>query len=146
MQAGTARLEIVSRPPGADILINGQRQGRQTPATVSVAPGNYRVGVQKPGFALYEESLKINADELKKLNVSLAEQRKGNGWVDIRSVPPGADILIDGTNTGQKTPAKIELPSGQYSLMLYLAPRPAVRETITVQPGQTVQVYRNLSQ
>jgi hypothetical protein len=146
MQAGTARLEIVSRPPGADILINGQRQGRQTPATVSVAPGNYRIGVQKPGFALYEESLKINADELKKLNVSLAEQRKGNGWVDIRSVPPGADILIDGTNTGQKTPAKIELPSGQYTLMLYLAPRPAVRETITVQPGQTVQVYRNLSQ
>jgi len=146
LQAGAARLEIVSRPPGADILINGQRQGRQTPATVSVAPGSYRIGVQKPGFALYEESVKISADELKKLNVSLAEQRKGNGWVDIRSVPPGADILIDGTNTGQKTPARIELPSGQYTLMLYLAPRPAVREAITVQPGQTVQVYKNLSQ
>lgn len=145
LQVGAARLEIVSHPPGADILINGQRQGQQTPATVPITPGSYRVGLQKPGYAPYEESVKIGADELKKLNVSLGEQRKGNGWVDIRTVPPGADILIDGTNTGQKTPAKLELPSGQYTLTLYLSLHPAVRETITVQPGQTIQVYKNLS-
>ncbi|MCL5289048.1 MAG: PEGA domain-containing protein [Acidobacteria bacterium] len=145
LQAGAAQLAIVSRPAGAEILINGQGQGRQTPATISLAPGNYRVAVQKAGFAPYEESVKIGADELKRLNVTLGEQRKGNGWVDVRSVPPGADILIDGTNTGQKTPARIELPSGQYTLMLYLAPHPALRETITIQPGQTLQVYKNLS-
>jgi hypothetical protein len=145
MQAGAARLEIVSRPPGADILINGQRQGRQTPATVPVTPGNYRIGLQKPGYAPYEESVKIGADELKKVNVPLAEQKKGNGWIDVRSVPPGADILVNGTNTGQKTPARIELPAGQYSLTLYLAPHPAVRETIIVQPGQTSQVYKSLA-
>jgi serine/threonine protein kinase len=145
LQVGAARLEIVSKPSGADILINGQRQGRQTPATVPVVPGSYRIGLQKPGFAPYEESMTISADELKKLNVTLGEQRKGNGWIDIKSVPPGADILIDGTNTGQKTPAKIELPSGQYTLMLYLSAHPAVRETITILPGQTVQVYKSLS-
>ncbi len=145
MQAGAARLEIVSRPPGADILINGQRQGRQTPATVSVTPGSYRIGLQRPGFAPYEETVKIGADELKKLNVPLAEQRKGNGWIDIKSVPPGADILIDGTNTGQKTPARIELPSRQYSLTIFLRGYPAVRETVTVQPGQTAQINKTLT-
>ncbi len=145
MQAGAARLEIISRPPGAEILLNGQRLGRQTPATVPVTPGSVRVGLQKPGYAPYEESIRIGEDELKKMNVPLAEQLKGVGWIDVKSIPPGADILVNGTNTGQKTPARIELPAGQYSLTLYLAPHPAVRETITVQPGQTAQVYKSLA-
>jgi serine/threonine-protein kinase len=145
MQAGTAQLEVISRPPGAEILINGQRQGRQTPATIPVSPGSYRIGLQKPGYALYEESVKIGADELKKMNVPLAEQQKGVGWIDVKSIPSGADILVNGSNTGQKTPARIELPAGQYTLMLYLAPNPVVRETVTVQSGQTLQVYKNLA-
>ena len=145
MQAGVARLEIVSRPSGAEILIDGQRQNRQTPATVYVTPGTHRIGLQKSGFAPYEESVKIGADELKKMNVPLGEQAQGVGWVDIRSIPEGADILVDGSNSGRKTPARLELPAGQYTLTIYLAPNPAVRETVTVQSGKTVQVYKNLA-
>ena len=38
------------------------------------------------------------------------------GIIFLSSSPARADILIDGKNTGKKTPAKVELPSGQHRI------------------------------
>ncbi len=38
------------------------------------------------------------------------------GIIFLSSSPARADIVIDGKNTGKKTPAKIELPSGQHRI------------------------------
>ena len=32
------------------------------------------------------------------------EARRGVGLVEVRTVPPGADIIVDGTNTGPALP------------------------------------------
>ncbi|MBI1750960.1 MAG: PEGA domain-containing protein [Acidobacteria bacterium] len=145
LQQAMARLEVTSRPAGAEIIVNGKRQGQQTPATLSLPAGSYKIAVQKPGYVPYETSVRLEMDDFKKMPVELPEARRGPGFVDVRTVPPGADILIDGANTGQKTPARIELPAGQYAITIFLRPYPAVRETITVQPGQTLQINKTLS-
>jgi anti-anti-sigma factor len=38
------------------------------------------------------------------------------GIIFLSSSPARADIIIDGKNTGKKTPAKVELPSGQHRI------------------------------
>jgi hypothetical protein len=38
------------------------------------------------------------------------------GVIFLSSSPARADIIIDGKNTGKKTPAKVELPSGQHRI------------------------------
>ena len=57
-----------------------------------------------------------------------------------RSVPLGADILLGNTNTGFRTPARLELPAGDYAVVIYLKGYQAVRKTVTVQEGKTVSL------
>jgi hypothetical protein len=60
------------------------------------------------------------------------------GWVEFRSVPPGADILVNGNSTGQRTPFRLELSAGQHSVTLFLRGYQSVQRTITVRENQTV--------
>jgi hypothetical protein len=65
--------------------------------------------------------------------------------VEVRSVPPGADIILNGTNTGRKTPARLELPAGSYRLTIFLRGYAAVQRAIQVEPGQTVTLNESLA-
>ena len=148
LQAAVARLQVASSPSGADIFVDGRATGQKTPATLMLAPGERKVRIAKAGFEPYEQSVKLEENSLVNLKVpALAEQRpRGPGWLDVRTVPRGADILIDNTNTGRKTPDKLELPAGEYALTLYLKGYQVVRERIVVTAGQTAQLNRTLPQ
>jgi serine/threonine protein kinase len=155
LQPAMARLRIQSTPPGAEIYIDGNKRPEVTPTTVVVAPGTRRVRVQRPGYTPYEETVRVEADSVQQLNVELpvaaattgqSPTRLSAGWIDVRTIPRGADILIDGKNIGRKTPDRIELPAGTYTLVLYLPGYQAVRETITIGANQTVQINKTLPQ
>lgn len=149
LQAAVARLQVSSTPAGADITVDGRATGQKTPATLVLAPGTRRVRVQKPGYEPYEQGVTLEENALANLRVPLTEQRQapsGPGWVEIRTVPRGADILIDNTNTGKRTPDRLELPAGEYTLTLYLKGYQVVRERIVVVAGQTAQINKTLSQ
>jgi hypothetical protein len=64
--------------------------------------------------------------------------------VDLRTVPPGADILVDGASTGQRTPSRLELPAGQHNLTLFLRGYRSVQRTITVPENQTLPLQEVL--
>ena len=66
------------------------------------------------------------------------------GWVWVRSEPRGAEILLDGADTGLRTPARIEMPQGQHSIRLSLSGFTNAQRTIAIQPGQTIQFTQPL--
>jgi len=136
----TSGIYVLSQPPKADVYVNGQKQPQPTPTTIRLAPGTYKIAVQKAGYEGYQGTIELQADMLKQINVQLPERPRGAGWVDTRTVPPGADILVNGTNIGRRTPARLELPSGEYTLTLYLRGYQAVRKQIIVEANKTVQV------
>ena len=41
-------LFVSSRPPGADVFINGAKQAGQTPVTLPLAPGQYNLVLRLP--------------------------------------------------------------------------------------------------
>ena len=49
LRAPGGTLMVTSTPPGASILVNGQRMPQMTPAQIPLAPGSYRVTVEKDG-------------------------------------------------------------------------------------------------
>jgi eukaryotic-like serine/threonine-protein kinase len=61
------------------------------------------------------------------------------GWVWIRSEPRGAEILLDYTDTGLRTPARIEMQNGQHNVRLSLGGFANTQRTVTVESGQTIQ-------
>ena len=68
--AGTLMLSSV--PPGATIRVNGKTVGRLTPAQLSLAPGTYKVTVEKDGAAKTTD-IDIRNDETKLLKVLLGQ-------------------------------------------------------------------------
>jgi serine/threonine-protein kinase len=147
LTAAVARLQLQSRPAGAEIYVDGARQPQKTPATIAVSPGERTIRLQLEGFAPYETQISLEENDLKTLSAQLPARpaARGPGWIEVRTVPRGADILIDNTNTGRKTPDKLELPAGEYTLTLYLKGYVAVREKIVVTPNQTLQLNKALT-
>jgi hypothetical protein len=62
-----------------------------------------------------------------------------SGWVWVRSSPPGAQIIVDGRDTGQRTPVSLELPAGQHLVRLVLQGFGNAQREVLVNRGQTMQ-------
>ena len=66
----TAKVQLESTPPGADIQLDGSFVGN-TPSDVQVADGEHNFLVKKSGFKDWERKLKVNAGSTIHLNAEL---------------------------------------------------------------------------
>jgi hypothetical protein len=66
----SARLQVESAPPGADIEIDGNFAGN-TPSEVQIAEGDHTVTVKKSGFKDWERKLKISSGSSVHLSAEL---------------------------------------------------------------------------
>ncbi|HEV2488736.1 MAG TPA: serine/threonine-protein kinase [Candidatus Acidoferrales bacterium] len=143
-----ASLVVKSDPAGAEILINSKLQAALTPATIKLAPGKYGVAVRKDGQTSLQGSVQLKDGDIKgatfQLQKSQAPAADAIGLVQIRSIPPGADILVDGVSIGHQTPFDLKLPAGHHTLTLYLNSYLPLREDLTVEANQTLQLDRVL--
>lgn len=136
---------VTSRPAGAGIFINGVRQDAQTPATLSLPPGTYQLAVRKPGFEPYVGKLEVKPGQPAQVDVDLALLPPGVGWVGVMSTPMGAEIFVDGKDTGKKTPSRIEVPQGEHQIVLTLAGYADVHKTVQVRGRMGAQVKEALT-
>ena len=97
-----------------------------TPAPSSAPPASNSIATQPPSAA------QSSNDQLKS-NSRVA-------WANVRSFPLGADILLDGTPTGQSTPARVQLPIGVHTLTLRLDGFKDLLRPVEVSDGGTVEV------
>jgi eukaryotic-like serine/threonine-protein kinase len=67
------------------------------------------------------------------------------GSVWVRSEPRGAEIMLDGKDTGLRAPARIEVPQGRHDIRLVLGGFASSHRTVEVQPGQTMQFTEPLA-
>ena len=70
--AGTssAKLQLESNPPGADIEVDGNFVGN-TPSDVQISEGDHTISVKKTGFKNWERKLKVNAGSSVHLSAEL---------------------------------------------------------------------------
>jgi len=66
------------------------------------------------------------------------------GWIWVRSSPPGARILVDGAETGLRTPARLELQVGEHEVRLVRQGFGTARRNVMVNQGQTMQITETL--
>ncbi len=140
---------VVTQPPGADIYINGQRQAEKSPAEITLPPGNYSIRVQKPGYRDAEKPTTLEADQMLQWSMTLpslaAAAASTDCWVNVKTVPPGADVVVNGKSLGQSTPALLKLPPGQHVLTLYLKGYRVFQKTIVVNANQVQDVNEVLA-
>jgi len=137
-------LFISSQPAGADVFINGDKQPGQTPVTLPLAPGRYNLVLRIPGYEAYSGPIEVKADGQTKVDAELRLKNGHVAWAQINSSPNGAEIWVDGVSTGQRTPARVEIPSGIHTIVLRLEGYQTARRTVQTSDGGTVAISQNM--
>ena len=135
---------ITTQPPGADVFINGAKQAGQTPVVLPLAPGQYNLVLRQQGYEPYSGNIQVK-DIQTPLNVELT-QRTHVAWAQVNSNPKGAEIIVDGSSTGQFTPSRVQIPSGLRTITVKLDGYQTAKRTVQASEGGTVPVNLTLQQ
>jgi serine/threonine-protein kinase len=106
-------IDVISEPPGADVLVDGSLKGR-TPLRISdLDPGSYQFEVRKQGRTSYRQSadLEANADYTMKVALPLMVNS-----LRVLSQPDGVDIKLNGVAKGRTPLTLSQLPDGHYDV------------------------------
>lgn len=134
-------LYLTSHPAGADVFINGAKQSGQTPVTLPLAPGQYNLVVRLPGYEAYAGNVQVKDNIQTQLAVELNARI---AWAQVDTTPKGAEIFVDGTTTGQTTPARVQMPAGLHTLIIRLPGYQQVKRTVQASEGGTVNLQETL--
>jgi serine/threonine protein kinase len=138
-------LLVSSDPAGADVFINDAKQSAQTPATLQLPAGEYKLALRLQGYDPYSGTVQVK--DTVQTQVALKLTAKSNArvaWAQVDTFPKGAEILIDGNSTGKLTPSRVEMPIGLHSITLRMDGFKEVRRKIEVSDGGTVTIAESL--
>ncbi len=104
-------------PMGATVEIEG-RAGQQwkAPQTVpALTPGTYKVTFSLPGFATETRSVQVVAGARTPLDVRMTAVK---GFVTVAGSPSGAQVWINGKDTGKVTPIEFLVEPGMQNIVV----------------------------
>jgi outer membrane receptor for ferrienterochelin and colicin len=138
IKSHVALLDIVTDPPGAAIYINRRDLGSrgESPRALGLAPGRYKVIVDKPGF-YPTESQDIDVAVADKVRVSLVLRPRVEdltGSLVVNADERGALIEIDGKPRAF-TPAILTVPAGPHAIRVSLKGFRPIAQSVDVPPN-----------
>lgn len=94
-------VRVETDPAGATVQCDGKEVLAATPGTFEVEEGRHRLTANLEGYLLAEEDHAYN-DKERLWKVALAKA----AFLDVTSSPAGAQVFVDGKDTGRTTPAE----------------------------------------
>jgi hypothetical protein len=77
-------------------------------------------------------------------DAELKQKNQHVAWAQVNSVPEGAEIIIDGTSTGEFSPARVQMPAGSHVVMLKLKGYKVAKTGVEASEGGTVTVSQTM--
>lgn len=96
---------IRTDPPGAWVFLNDRRISRSPIEAATFAVGPTFVRLEHDGYKEFVDTLDLKKDVPVDTSFTLV-QRVGN--IDVSSSPSGANIYLDGKDTGLRTPGRLQ--------------------------------------
>ncbi len=141
---GKGAVDVLTDSPGAAVTVTDSQGNAigdcRTPCRFAdLSPGSYSMSVKLAGYSTVSRTVEVREGRIteERVRQPAAGKNAAMGTLDVLSVPVGADIIINGENTGRRTPSKIELPAGEFEVTLYLKGYAPYRQSVTVQQGRT---------
>ena len=132
-----SELKLISKPDGAKVEIDGWSEPNWiTPFTAShLAAGHHTLVFTKAGYL--QQTRSIDSVAAKSIDVS-AELTPSVSTIVVTSNPQGANVWVDGKDSGMTTPAQLTVEKGFHKLAVHkLGFRDASVEQ-TLSEGQTL--------
>jgi len=111
------QMAIDSTPQGAQVQLDGKTDPSWvTPFTLSgLNPGQHSVTVSKPGYSTDTRTVDV-ASGSKSFVVTHLVQLMAT--LSVTSTPVGANVYVDGRDTGKLTPAQVSVDKGQHVVLV----------------------------
>lgn len=149
MMKGAARGSILidADVPDADIYLDGNKHGDQTPSLISNVPeGPHVIEVRKEPAMPWRQSVQVEKDKTLKVSAQLKTSMGGGGGnVRVLSNIDGAEVFLDGTPVG-KTPLDIkDVKPGDHVVEVRAKGHMPRDERVTVNAGSASVLKLDLS-
>lgn len=111
------QMVIDSTPAGAQVQIDGRSDPSYvTPfALTNLEPGAHSISVSKTGFSTDTRSVMIASGTRANVSVHLNQLM---ATLVVNSEPAGANVYIDGHDSGVKTPGQVSVDKGQHVVLV----------------------------
>ncbi len=130
--------QIDSTPQGVQIQLDGKSDPSWvTPFNLTgLSPGKHVVSASKTGYTAEVRSVDVASGSKSFVVIHLSPS---NALVVVNSTPPGAEIVLDGKNTGRATPAQFAVEKGSHTVVLRKPGFLEETSTADLSPGQNFQ-------
>jgi serine/threonine-protein kinase len=110
------KISVSTIPSDATAMLDNRPDSAcTTPCALDATPGKHMVTFSRAGYQTENRPVTVAGTAVELPPVAL---RVPGGVLMLASVPAGARISVDGTPSGQVTPAKLELRPGTYTITL----------------------------
>ncbi|NYT07662.1 MAG: PEGA domain-containing protein [Methanomicrobiales archaeon] len=142
---------VTSQPSGASVYLDSNFQGRTQAGNpldlTGIPPGTYSLEIQLTNYRDFITMVEVQAGKTAVVHAELvpATNPSGTGTLQVSSDPQGANIFLDNVCRGV-TPLTIPtVEAGTHTLLLRLQGYHDYSSSITIAPGQALQVQAALS-
>ena len=134
----TQKIQIVTNPPGAAIVVDGKPSG-ETPNFVTLQYGAHQIGLRREGYEQAQTDLTVPV-EGDRVAIALTKLAKGTL---VLAIVPFADVYVNGENVGrERTRYVASLDPGKYAIRLSNPNYDPIEEELEILPGDsTVKTY-----
>jgi hypothetical protein len=124
---------LQSDPPGAEIVVNGQRIGT-TPFQFDLVAGTYQLELRKPLYYPDASVFDLNENETKDITRTLKSRF---GFFSVSSDRPAASVYVDEKLIGTTPIDRRSIESGKHSLRVELPLYHPYTDEFTIKDGET---------
>jgi hypothetical protein len=149
--AQTGSISISSVPSGATVYIDNSYQGITQPANpldlTNVAAGDHVVRLELANYQDFTTNVKVESGKIAVVNAVMvpATNPSSSGTLQVNSVPQGANVLVDNIYRGITPLTLSSVDAGSHSLLVRLAGYNDYTSTVTIAPGEVIQVEADLN-
>lgn len=136
------QLTVSSMPMGATVEIEGHAGQWKAPQTIpGLTAGTYKVSFNMPGYATETRTVQVAGGARTPLDVRMTAVK---GFVTVSSKPAGAEIWINGKDTGKVTPIEFLVEPGAQNIVLRKQGYLEVSTDLKLVAGQSVNYAPSL--
>jgi general secretion pathway protein A len=139
-------IDISTRPPGAEVLIDGKSYG-PGPVKAEVDAGEHTFLVRQAGRDPVEGKLVVQGQAVvqRTIDLPLKPPPLPEMNVAVTTNPPAATVYVDGAPISGKTPLSFHLSPGHHILILFAEGHRPVRREVDVPADKTLAVNETLT-
>ena len=135
-------LTVNTNPPGAHVFVDGVERGA-TPLSVALKPGTHALELRGDGTPRLMP-ITVAAGAQVSQYIELPKTTATMGQMQVRTEPAGARVSVDGLPRGTSPVTVSDLPPGEHAVLLE-SDFGAVKQVVTIEPGQTASLMVPLS-